>query len=147
MSDFLREFDRLFIEEMHRWAIPVLRVCLGIVFLWFGLLKVLDVTPVVELVGGTYSFLPQKEFLLVLGIWESLIGVGLIFKLFLQTTLALLWLQMLGTLAAPLFSPAMFFTAGNPLLLTIEGEFVVKNLILIAAGLVIGGYEVKTPSL
>ena len=144
MSDFLQKLDRVFIKEMYHWGIPILRVCLGVVFLWFGLLKVFGVTPVGELVGTTYSFLPKEEFLLVLGIWETIIGLGLIFKIALRVTLALLWLQMAGTFFAVILSPAMFFQSGNPLLLTIEGEFVIKNLVLVASGLVIGGYEVKS---
>ena len=142
MADFAK-WDRVFISEMHQWAIPALRLALGIVFLWFGLLKVFGASPVAELVAGAYWFFPQKEFFLILGIWETAIGLGLIFKIALRATLALLWLQMLGTLVAPLLSPAMFFSDGNPLLLTTEGEFVIKNLVLIAAGLVIGGHEVK----
>lgn len=142
MNNNFNKLDRIFIIRMRRWGIPILRIALGIVFLWFGLLKVFDVTPVGAIIAGTYSFSPQREFLLVLGIWESLIGIGLIFKLFLRATLALLWIQMLGTIVAPLLSPGMFFQNWNPLLLTIEGEFVVKNLVLIAAGLVIGGHEV-----
>ena len=126
---------------MNTW----LRVALGVVFLWFGALKVFGVSPVVELVLQTYYFLPIPSGLLfdILGVWEVVIGLGLIFKKCLRCTLALLWLQMLGTLAAPLFAPAMFFSGGNPFLLTMEGEFVVKNLVLVAAGLVIGGHEVK----
>lgn len=143
MNELLKNFDRVFISEMHRWAIPALRVSLGIVFLWFGLLKVFGVTPVGSLVGATYSFLPQESFLLALGVWETVIGLGLIFKIALRATLALLWLQMAGTFFAVILSPAMFFNGGNPLLLTIEGEFVIKNLVLVASGLVIGGYEVR----
>ncbi len=128
---------------MHRWAIPFLRIALGIIFLWFGALKIFGVSPVAELVAKTYYFLPTKDFLFILGIWEVSIGLGLIFKIALRVTLALLWLQMAGTLMSFFLMPTLFFNNGNILLLTAEGEFVVKNLVLIAAGLVIGGYEVK----
>lgn len=140
---WFQKFDRVFIENMRKWGIPALRVALGIVFLWFGALKVLGVSPVVDLVRETYSFLPTDAFIMILGVWEAVIGLGLIFKKCLRCTLALLWLQMAGTLAAPLFAPTIFFVNGNPLLLTMEGEFVVKNLVLIAAGVVIGGHEVR----
>jgi len=147
-SQWFRKFDQVFIEKMRRWGIPGLRVALGIVFLWFGALKVLGVSPVVELVAQTYYFLPIPSglFFDILGVWEIVIGLGLIFKKCLRCTLALLWLQMAGTLAAPLFAPGIFFMDGNPLLLTVEGEFVVKNLVLIAASVVIGGHEVRPNS-
>ena len=73
-----------------------------------------------------------------------LIGCGLICKRALRCTLALLLLHMTGTLIALGQAPSLFFLKSNPLLLTMEGEFVVKNVALIAAGLVIGGYEVKS---
>lgn len=139
----LKKFDKHFISEMHQWAIPCLRVALSIVFLWFGALKVFGVTPVTELVGQTYSFVPTEPFILVLGVWEMLIGFGLLLKKFLRPTLFLLWLQMLGTLFTFFLDPPMFFSNGNPFLLTVEGEFVVKNFVLIAASMVVGGYDVK----
>ncbi len=137
------KIDGIFIDHMHDWAVPTLRVCLGIVFLWFGLLKVFGVSPVVSLIQETYYFLPTGEFILVLGAWETVVGLGLILNIALRTTLALLWLQMAGTLFALILKPTMFFAGLNPLLLTVEGEFIIKNLVLISAGLVIGGYGVK----
>ena len=138
-----QEFDRLCIQKMRMWGIPLLRVSLGIVFLWFGGLKIFGASPVTDLIAKTYSFFPVGIFVMILGIWEVAIGIGLIFKLLLRTTLALLWLQMAGTLFAVVFSPNLFFNNGNPLLLTAFGEFVVKNFVLIAAGIVIGGHEVE----
>ena len=137
------DIERFFLSELHKWAIPVLRYALAIVFLWFGLLKVLDMTPVTELVSQTYSFLPTAPFIFILGVWECLIGLGLLFKKCLRPTLILLWLQMLGTLFTFVLEPSIFFTHSNPFLLTVEGEFVIKNLVLIAASLVIAAYEVK----
>ena len=140
----IHTFDALFIDRMRRFGTPMLRVALGLIFLWFGLLKIFGVSPVVELIGSTYSFLPQEQFILFVGIWEAAIGIGLICKFALRATLALLWLQMSGTFVALVLSPDIFFTNSNPLLLTLEGEFVMKNIVLITASLVIGGHEIKT---
>ncbi len=142
MKRLFRTIDKFLIEEMHHWAIPCLRIALGVVFLWFGALKVIGITPVTELVAATYPFFPLTQFVVVLGVWEVVIGVGLLFKVLLRGTLALLWLQMAGTLFAAALHPALFFVGGNLFLLTMEGEFVVKNLVLIAASLVVGGYSV-----
>lgn len=141
-SRAFRIVDRFLITEMHQWGIPVLRVALGIVFLWFGGLKVLGVTPVADLIAQTYLFFPTMPFIIALGWWEILIGIGLLSHHFLRIALMLLWLQMAGTFAAVAFAPAIFFVQGNPFLLTMEGEFIVKNIVLISAGLVIGGYEI-----
>ncbi len=63
---FFNVLDRFLISEMHQWGIPVLRVALGIVFLWFGGLKVFGVTPVADLIAQTYSFFPTAPFIMVL---------------------------------------------------------------------------------
>lgn len=141
---WLKKFDKIFIKEMHIWAPPLLRYALGIVFLWFGALKIIGQSPVAELVRSTYSIFPEPMFLFILGVWEAVIGLGLIFRIWLRAILLLLWLQLGGTLIALILLPPMFFHGGNPLLLTVEGEFVVKNLVLIAASIVIGGYEIKS---
>ena len=138
----ISKLDKLMVKDMRKWGIPVLRVALGIVFLWFGALKIFGVTPVADLVGQTYSFFPVTEFLVFLGVWEVVIGIGLILKIFLRFVLAILWLQMLGTFIASILEPSIFFN-GNIFLLTIEVEFLVKNLVLVASGIVIVGHEVK----
>jgi len=143
MSQRFERIDHFLIYQMYEWGVPVLRIALGIVFLWFGALKVLDVSPVVALVASVYSFLPQPFFIKFLGIWEMIIGIGLIFKLFLRTTLFLLWAQMMGTFVSLFLAPSLFFSGLNPLMLTMEGEFIVKNIVLSVSGIVIGGHEVK----
>lgn len=142
MREKFNTADHFLIKIMQQRSISLLRIALGIVFFWFGALKVAGASPVADLIAQTYTFLPAESFLTVLGIWEMIIGIGLIFKITLRTTLALLWIQMLGTFGAAVMTPHLFFTGGNPLLLTVAGEFVVKNIVLITAGLVIGGYQV-----
>ena len=127
---------------MHHYGIPILRNALGIIFLWFGFLKLIGESPVVDMVSQTFSFLPTHPFIIVLGVWEVIIGVGLLYKKTLRITLLLLWLQMGGTFFAIFLAPAMFFKGMNPFLLTMSGEFVIKNLVLIASSLVIGGHDV-----
>jgi putative oxidoreductase len=128
---------------LHRWSIATLRVALGLVFLWFGALKVLGGSPAEELVKETYSFLPFHPFFLLLGLWEVAIGCGMISSRGLRLTLVLLCLHLAGTFGALLLAPRLFFLGGNPLWLTMEGEFLVKNLVLMAAGLVIAGHELR----
>ena len=142
MREKFNTADRFFISLMQQQSITLLRIALGIVFLWFGALKIVGVSPVADLIAQTYSFLPAESFLMVLGIYEIIIGIGLMFKIALRATLALLWIQMLGTFGALVLAPHLFFLGGNPLLLTAQGEFIVKNIVLITAGLVIGGYQV-----
>jgi putative oxidoreductase len=128
---------------LQRWGIIALRVALGIVFVWFGALKLAGHSPVLALIQTAYPWMPEPFFLNFLGVWEIAIGTGLITGLALRLTLALFLAQMSGTLMAPLMAPSLFFSQHNLLLLTAEGEFVVKNFVLITAGLVIAAYALK----
>lgn len=138
--------EEKFISKLQKIGIPFLRFSLGIVFLWFGALKVLGVSPVEELVTTVYSFLPASSLMILLGLIECVIGLGLIFKINLKLILPVLWIQMAGTFLSLFLLPSRFFMNGNPLLLTTEGEFIMKNLVLIAASMVVGGFEVRPGS-
>ena len=101
-------------------------------------MKVIDRSPVAELVAATVYWLPAEAFVRFLGVWELVIGVGLILGVAMRVVLLLFLAQMLGTFLVLVMQPGTAFQDGNPLLLTTTGEFVVKNLVLIAAGLVLG---------
>ena len=131
--------DQQMIRFMSGYGIRILRVCLGIVFVWFGWLKVIGQSPVAELIAHTVYWVPSEFFVPFLGVWEIAVGLGLLLAVALRLTLLLFWLQMAGTFLVLVVKPDIAFQNGNPLLLTTEGEFVIKNLILIAAGLVVGG--------
>ena len=128
---------------LARHGITILRVGLGIVFLWFGLLKfVPGVSPAEDLAGRTieiltFGLIAPSVSLVVLAGWESLIGLGLVTGWQLRATLLLLILQMLGTLTPLVFFPTETF-ARLPYAPTLEGQYILKNVVLIGAGLVIG---------
>ena len=123
---------------LRRWSIPTLRVSLAIVFIWFGALKVFDVTPVTDLVARTVYWFDPGWVVPVLGVFEIIVGVGLLLKFALRAVLALFAGQMIGTFLVLVLLPEISFQDGNPLLLTVEGEFVIKNLVLLSAGMVVG---------
>jgi putative oxidoreductase len=127
---------------LRRWSIPALRLTLGLIFLWFGFLKLFGESPVTGLLKNTYTFLPLRPFAVTLGACEVLLGVGLLVKRVMRCTLFLLCAHLTGTFMALWLAPSLFFRGGNPLWLTADGEFVIKNMVLIAAALVIWGYEV-----
>lgn len=141
MNGLRSVFDRLdegAVRFMTQYGVLLLRVSLGITFVWFGALKVFDVSPVSDLVASTVYWVPPAFFVPFLGYWEILVGLGLITGLFLRVTLLFFLMQMAGTFLVLIVKPDVAFQFGNPLLLTVEGEFVVKNLVLISGGLVVG---------
>jgi uncharacterized membrane protein YkgB len=121
----------------HRYGIPLLRIALGVVFVWFGALKLTASTPVAQLVADTLPFLPKNLLVPALGIFEIFLGLGLIIGRRLDLVVVLLVLHLVGTFLVLVVTPQKAFVDGDPLMLTMVGEFVVKNIVLIAAGLVV----------
>jgi uncharacterized membrane protein YphA (DoxX/SURF4 family) len=135
--------DRFLTASMARHGISILRISVGVIFFWFGFLKFFSgLSPAQELAAKTidiltFELVPTKIALMTLATWECAVGLGLVFGVFLRTTLFLLWLQMIGA-AAPLFLfPNESFTH-IPYAPTLEGQYIIKNLVLVSAGLVVG---------
>ncbi|MGA0333284.1 MAG: hypothetical protein ACO3NW_04950 [Kiritimatiellia bacterium] len=123
---------------MHRNGLWMLRAALGIIFIWFGALKPFGLSPAQELVANTVYWVDPAWFIPLLGWWEVAIGLGLVFKPLIRAAIALLFLQMPGTFMPLVLLPEVCFTH-FPLGLTLEGQYIIKNLVLIAAALVVGG--------
>lgn len=134
----LEPLDRRIAGWMRRYGLFILRMGLGIVFVWFGLLKPLGVSPAEDLIRRTVYFLPPDLFLPILGWWEVAIGVGLLYRPFNRIAIFLLFLQMPGTLLPLVLLPEVCFTQ-VPWGLTLEGQYIIKNAVLIGAALVVGG--------
>jgi uncharacterized membrane protein YphA (DoxX/SURF4 family) len=116
-----------------------MRWTLALVFIWFGALKVANMTPVAGLVADTLTFVPIPSAVVVpaLGVFEIVAGVLLAAGRMLRPVLAVLVGHLTGTFLVLVTQPQVAFQDGNPLLLTTEGEFVVKNLVLIAGALLV----------
>ncbi|MDP9238101.1 MAG: hypothetical protein M3P30_12030 [Chloroflexota bacterium] len=123
---------------MRRYGAEILRVAVALVFIWFGALKLADRSPVADLVADTVYWVPSGSFVRFLGVWEVVVGMGLLLRVAMRIVLLLFFVQMAGTFLVLVIHPGTAFQSHNPLLLTTTGEFVIKNLVLIAAGLVIG---------
>lgn len=130
--------DRTIASTMDRLALPIMRVGMGVVFIWFGALKVIGISPAAELVAETVYFVPPAVFVPILGIWEVLIGVSLLYRPLIRLGILLLFLQMPGTFLPIVLLPDVVFTV-FPYGLTTEGQYIVKNLVIIGAALAIGG--------
>jgi uncharacterized membrane protein YkgB len=128
---------------MATHGVNLLRISLGIIFFWFGMLKFFEglspaealATRTIEML--TFGLIGPEWVRYGLATWEVAIGIGLMFRILLRETLLLMFLQMLGTLTPIVLLPGEVFTA-FPYGLTLEGQYIFKNLVVIAAGLVIG---------
>lgn len=117
-------------------SISLLRYAMGLIFFWYGALKVSGHSPVDELVMEALSWARNPDFVKLIGVWEMAIGLFLFFKRFLRYGLILLFLHFPGTFLPLFTNPESCFT-WIPFGLTVEGQYILKNLILVAGGLVI----------
>ena len=129
---------------MDRYSQPLMRISLALIFIWFGLLKPLGMSPEEELIKRTVYFFPPDIVLNVLGCWEVAIGIGLLYRPLLRLSLFLLLIELPGTFLPLIVLPDICFTS-IPFGLSLEGQYIVKNLFLIGAAFVIGSKVSEKP--
>lgn len=138
MKKKILDIDTVISEWMYKYGILFLRISLAIIFIWFGALKPFGLSPAAGLVEKTVYWFPPELFIPILGWWEVLIGVCLLYRPLVKVALTLLFLQMPGTALPLILLPEVCFNQ-IPYGLTMEGQYIIKNLVLISAAIVIGG--------
>lgn len=123
-------------QVVARRPLFLLRLSLAAVFFWFGALKIAGVSPVVEMLRGSFPLLAAAPFLQLLGVAEVLVAAGLFIERLSRQTAFLMVLHLLATLGVAVLSPRAVFAPAFPVL-TMAGEFLAKNLVLLAAGVTI----------
>lgn len=135
--------DRRVSAAMSRVGEPALRLSLAVIFIWFGLLKPLGLSPAAPLVEATVRWMPffsPQQWVGVIGWWEVAIGITFLFRSTLRIAIALLFMQMVGTFLPLVMLPYATFQPGHyPFVPTMEGQYIIKNLLIISAALVVGG--------
>ena len=116
---------------------PVLRYSLSLTFIWFGALKLIGNSPAADLVTKTVYWIDPDIFIPILGYWEVAIGLCILYRPLIRIGLFLLALQMPGTFLPLILLPEVCFSS-LPFGLTLEGQYIVKNLVLIGAALIVG---------
>ncbi len=143
MHNLYYNSDKKIIAFMKNYGILFLRISVGIIFFWFGVLKFFpNLSPAEDIALNTidkltFGLVNADIAIIILASWETLIGLGLMSGLFLRTTLFLLFVQMLGAIAPLFLFPSETFTR-LPFVPTLEGQYIIKNLVIISAGLVVG---------
>ncbi len=142
----LQQFENVD-RRITRWmadnGITLLRISVGVVFFWFGVLKfVPGLSPADELATRTvhtltFGIVPPEISRPVLAAWECLIGLGLISGRYMRATLLLLFVQMMGTVTPLVLFPNETWTR-FPIAPTLEGQYILKNIVLVTAAIVIG---------
>jgi uncharacterized membrane protein YkgB len=129
-------------RELIRHSTDVLRVAVGAVFLGFGVLKFFPgVSPAESLVMATtdkltLGLVPGYAALVVIATLECFIGVCMLAGRWMRLAIWLLVLQFVGILSPLVLLPGRLF-GGPHHAPTLEGQYVLKDVILVAAGTVI----------
>ena len=133
------------VELIHlarRFAEPVARLSLFVVFFWFGILKVLGFSPasglVADLLQHTIPFMAPATFIILLGLFECILGVLFLFKGTERALIPLLFLHMVTTFMPLVFLPTITWT--HPFVPTLEGQYIIKNFVIIAAAIGIAAH-------
>ena len=140
---WLEAIDVALTRWMARYGIALLRVSLGIVFFWFGVLKFFPgLSPAQDLATRTmdiltFGIVPAGATIPILAAWECAIGLGLIAGVWLRAVLLLLFVQMVGAFAPVVLFPDEVFVR-IPYAPTLEGQYIIKNLVLISSAIVVG---------
>jgi uncharacterized membrane protein YkgB len=117
-------------------AINILRLSMSGIYIWYGMLKIIEISPVEQLVFQSTHWIGAHNFVIFLGFYELLAGLFLGVKKFIRLGLIMLFLQFPGTFLPLFLNPEDCFTI-IPFGLTLEGQYIFKNLVLISAALVL----------
>lgn len=141
----LQFIDQFLISLFKKYGLVFLRFSLGLVFFWFGVLKFFPNTSPAEILATktinfiTMGVIPPTVSIKILALWETIIGIGLLLNRFQRITLFLLWSQMLGAWMPLIIFPQEMFVL-FPFVLTLEGQYIVKNVVLIASSFVLAAH-------
>ena len=145
ITHWLISTDHKISAWMDKYCLLFMRISLALIFIWFGLLKPLGMSPEEELIKRTVYFFPPNIVLFILGCWEVTIGVGLLYRPLLRLALFLLLIELPGTFLPLIVLPDICFHS-IPFGLSLEGQYIVKNLFLIGAAFVIGSKVSQIPA-
>ncbi|MFJ8195002.1 hypothetical protein ACIQ8D_35485 [Streptomyces sp. NPDC096094] len=133
-------------EYYRMRSTAVLRISVGALYCWFGALKFFPAaSPAEEIAAAamtklTGGLLPTTVSMPLLGTAETLIGLALVTGLLLRPTLMLFFGHMAGVFTSLALLHGQMWHHGVP---TLEGQYVLKNLVLVAACLAVAADEVS----
>lgn len=108
----------------------LLYLALAFIYIVFGALKVLGRSPIEPLVLAMIPLLSTPPFFALFGLGEVFLGIGLLFKQIRRFAALGIIVHMLSTFMTLIMVPSRIFSSET--VVTLEGEFVFKNILLIS---------------
>lgn len=139
-------YEKKAYEWMAKNGITLLRISIGIVFFWYGVLKFFPGVSSAEDIATltieriTFGLVTQALSMPLLAIWEVAIGLTFITGYFMRIALPLLLLQMIGTFMPLFIFPDVSFEV-LPFIPTLIGQYIIKNIVIVTGAIVFGAYE------
>lgn len=137
-----RSFDIRFINFCRRASVPFARAALFIVFFWFGALKVAGLSPASPMVRSLFEATVQSmdfgAFIVSFGIFECLIGILFLIPKTERVVIPLLVIHLLTTIGPLVLLPEATWT--GLLVPTLEGQYIIKNVLIVAAAIVVAAH-------
>lgn len=130
----IKNIDLKIIDWLQRWFLPLARFAIFVIYFWFGILKVFDLSPASPLARALVSQTvgPGHFDLLfhVLAVFECVIGIMFLFPKATRVVIPLLLIHMLIVCSPLIFVPDLAWT--KPFVPTLEGQYIIKNLAITA---------------
>jgi len=139
--------DHTIIHFLRKAFIPTGRIAIFVIYVWFGMLKVLGLSPagslVHDLFNATIHFMSFDTFYILFAWFEVLIGVMFLVPKFTRYVLPLLLIHMVTTFLPLIFLPGEAWSGF--MVLTLPGQYIVKNLVIIAVAMGIAAHTHPLP--
>ena len=140
MKEFIQKLDENVIGFFRRAEIPLARFAIFLVYFWFGFLKIVGFSPATPLVQSlfekTLGFMPFSTFYICFAVFEVAIGVMFLIRDFERPAIIMLGLHMITTAMPLVLLPNITWQAF--LVPTLEGQYIIKNILIIALAVVVG---------
>jgi len=148
MQKMIQNFDIHFIHRLQKLEVPLARTAIFIVYFWFGLLKLIGVSPATPLVQALFKktivFIPFDTFYILFAIFEVVIGLLFLIHGFKRLGIFLLALHLIATVLPLIFLPELTWQAF--LVPTLEGQYILKNILIAASAVVVGARLLPRPA-
>lgn len=149
MWKLIRQFDILVINHLHKWEVPVARIAIFIVYFWFGFLKLISISPATPLVQAlfekTINFIPFSGFYIFFSVFEMAIGILFLIRGLERLAIFLLGLHLITTILPLIFLSQI--TWQSFLVPTLEGQYIIKNVLIAASAVIVGSKLVPIQTL
>lgn len=148
MRELIQKFDIHIISRFRKWEVPLARTAIFVVYFWFGFLKLIGVSPAAPLVQAlfekTINFMPFATFYVFFSFFEIAIGILFLVRGLERLAIFLIGLHLITTILPLVFLPHIAWQAF--LVPTLEGQYIIKNVLIAASAIVIGSKLVPISS-